>query len=317
MQYRNHLTIATRTSKLALAQTNIVKQLLQQNYPGLQISILEIKTTGDKILTTNLAKIGGKGLFTKELAEQILAGNADLAVHSMKDMPAQQPAELTIAAMLPRANPCDVIVSKNGYSLVSLPVQAMVGSSSLRRQAQLLTHRSDLQIKTLRGNVDTRVKQLYAGEYDAIILAKAGLDRLQLHDLPVYQFSQAEMLPAVGQGAIGIECKHSDHALVQMLAVLSDHPTVLCVQAERKMNACLNGSCSTPIAGYAEILAGNLLTLTGMVAHVDGSKRIFASAQDTLVSDKKKALASATALGEVVANALELQGARDIMARYV
>lgn len=350
------LVIATRTSKLALTQTNIVKQALLQHYPWLKIDTIAIKTTGDKILDTDLTKIGGKGLFVKELEEQILCGNADIAVHSMKDVPAQLPMQLLtqpqvpaetpliLAAILPRANPYDVLASSCGFSLDDLPRSATVGSSSLRRQAQLLTLRPDLKIKLLRGNVDTRINKLYAKEYDAIILAKAGIERLQITDLPMQQLSPSQMLPAVGQGAIGIECRKNASDVLKLLAALNDPITAICVHAERSMNACLNGSCSTPIAGFAELCTTGIspfiattLQLTGIVAQPDGKKilRVFKQVEINLispylplVSTKLKAptsedtvddaeylvlLKQAEVLGKQVAKELIEQGADNIL----
>lgn len=307
------ITIVTRTSKLALCQAEAVKQALISQYPQLSFKIIGIKTSGDKILTQTLDKIGGKGLFVKELEEQLLAGQADIAVHSMKDVPAKLPEQLTIAAMLPRADPYDVLLTPAGLAPLDLPHQALIGSSSLRRSAQILALRPDLTIKPLRGNVETRINKLLNHEYNAIILAKAGLDRLQLTTVPSYCFSLQEMLPAVGQGAIGVECRSSNYELMELLAQISDPLTWHCVNAERSMNAALNGSCSVPIAGYAEIIdmtaAVLQLKLTGMVAHADGSKLLFARAID--------AMTQAQQLGRQVAEQLLQQGAQQIIGKYI
>ncbi len=265
------LTIVSRKSKLALQQAHIVKNLLLEHHPALDIDIIGISTSGDEILDKSLQKIGGKGLFVKELENFLLQDKADIAVHSMKDVPAELPEGLGIGAILTRADPRDVFVSINYRSVLDLPAGSVVGTSSLRRQAQVLAVRPDLKIVPLRGNVETRLQKLQAGEYAAIILAAAGLERLGLDEWLQYPLTIDQMLPAVGQGAIGIEYRMSNTAIQPFLLPLNDPLTAACVTAERAMNALLNGGCQAPIAGLASIVHESLV-LRGLVAQPDGTK---------------------------------------------
>lgn len=299
------LTIVTRRSRLALKQTEIVKQLLLAQQPALQIEILPVSTKGDEILDQSLVKIGGKGLFVKELEQYLLDNLADIAVHSLKDMPAQLPSGLALGAILPRADARDVLVSNKFASLAALPVGAKVGTSSLRRQAQLLALRPDLQTVTLRGNVETRIDKLLNAEYDAIILAAAGLVRLELQEWLTQPLAITQMLPAVGQGALAIEYKQQRLEIAHLIAELHDANTAACVQAERALNAKLDGGCQAPIAGFAQI-HNNKLHLQALVATPDGTTVL--RAQD--VGD----LDTATILGANVADQLIQQGAVQIIA---
>lgn len=260
-----NLRIATRTSQLALWQANHIKSKLVSLHPALIIDIIPIKTQGDIILDVSLAKIGGKGLFVKELEQALLNNEADIAVHSVKDMPAQLPKALVLAAYCSRTEARDALVSNAGLKLLELSPNPRLGTSSLRRQSQLKALRPDCDCKMLRGNVPTRVQKLKNGEYDAIILAAAGLQRLGLEENISQIFSVEELLPAVGQGALGIECRRGDKQVLELLAPLNDEETSLRVRAERAMNARLGGSCQVPIAGYAAFEDERLI-LTGRVA---------------------------------------------------
>jgi len=269
----NIVRIATRKSPLALWQAEHVRDALLAAHPGLQIELLKMTTQGDKILDSPLAKIGGKGLFVKELEQGLLEGRADIAVHSMKDVPAEFPAGLHLAVILAREDERDAFVSNTYATLESLPHGARVGTSSLRRQCQLSARRPDLQILTLRGNVNTRLAKLDAGEYDAIILASAGLLRLNMANR-ITQYMEPDIsLPAVGQGAIGIECREDDARIHALLAVLNDEPTSIRITAERAMNRRLEGGCQVPIAGHA-VLNGSNLTLRGLVGSPDGREMV-------------------------------------------
>lgn len=299
-----HLRIVTRKSKLALAQTEIVKNLLLTQEPQLNIDILPISTEGDRVLDQSLVKIGGKGLFIKELEYCLLNSTADLAVHSVKDMPARLPDGLSLGAVLPRADPRDVFVSYDYAALEDMPMGAIIGTSSLRRQAQILTRRPDLKIKMLRGNVVTRIDKLLSGEYAAIVLAAAGLERLHMHQWLDQPFAIEEMLPAVGQGALGIEYLSVNSKLVKILQKLHDRETAQCIGAERAMNAILGGSCQAPIGGYAAI-ESNRLNMYGMVASPDGSKVLKA-----YISGEPEEY---QAIGNEVATLLMEQGAADII----
>ncbi len=269
----NIVRIATRKSPLALWQAEHVRDALLAAHPRLQIELLKMTTQGDKILDSPLAKIGGKGLFVKELEQGLLEGRADIAVHSMKDVPAEFPAGLHLAVILAREDERDAFVSNTYATLDALPHGARVGTSSLRRQCQLSARRPDLQILTLRGNVNTRLAKLDAGEYDAIILASAGLLRLNMADR-ITQYMEPDIsLPAVGQGAIGIECREGDARIHALLAVLNDEPTSIRITAERAMNRRLEGGCQVPIAGHA-VLNGSNLTLRGLVGSPDGREMV-------------------------------------------
>ncbi len=263
------LTIATRGSKLALWQANHIKDRLEARHPGLSVELLVIKTTGDKILDVPLAKIGGKGLFVKEIEEALLDRRADLAVHSMKDVPVELPAGLVVGIHPEREQPTDTLLSAKFASLADLPRGARVGTSSLRRTTQLRALRPDLDITDLRGNVDTRLRKLMEGQFDAIVMATAGLRRLGLSAPHMSELGPPDFLPAVAQGALGIEYRQDDADTAAALAFL-DHPaTHTCVAAERGFLTGLDGGCQVPIAGHAT-LAGDTVRLTGFVASLDG-----------------------------------------------
>ncbi len=276
---RSTLTIATRGSRLALWQAEHIKSCLQAIAPELEIRLNVIKTKGDIILDVPLAKVGGKGLFVKEIEEALLNGEADLAVHSMKDVPMELPQGLLLGCVPPRENPTDCLLSCQYGSVAALPQNACVGTSSLRRQAQLLAQRPDLRIESLRGNVDTRLRKLREGVYDAIVLASAGLNRLELTAPCMHSLDPQVFLPAVGQGALGIECREDDYELFALLAQLEDTPTRVCVEAERGFLAGLEGGCQVPIAGHARLLDDDTLCLEGLVAEVDGSRILRAQKQ--------------------------------------
>ena len=267
------LIIATRKSPLALWQAYHVRDLLKEHFPGLEVELLEMSTKGDKILDTPLAKVGGKGLFVKELEVAMLEGTADIAVHSMKDVPMEFPEGLGLAAIVNREDPRDAFVSNHYRSLDELPKGSVVGTSSLRRQCQLKTMRPDLVIKDLRGNVGTRLGKLDNGDYDAIILAAAGLIRLELPERIKAFIEPETILPAAGQGAVGIECRLNDAEIMTLIRPLNHSDTATRVLAERAMNQRLMGGCQVPIGGFAE-LAGEQLTVRGLVGAVDGSKII-------------------------------------------
>lgn len=264
------LRIATRKSKLALWQAEHVATQLQQHYPELEVELVPITTTGDKVQHKRLADIGGKALFIKELEHALLEQTADIAVHSMKDVPPQMPSGLTIAAMLQRADARDAFVSEQYANWQQLPKGAVVGTCSPRRTAQLLHLRPDLTMKDLRGNVDSRLAKLQRGDYDAIILAAAGLTRLGLQAMITDYFPLDVLVPSVAQGAIGIECRSEDNATIDLVSVLNDTNTAVCVNAERDLVRALNGDCHSPIGSYAHI-ENNKLHLRGLIAALDGS----------------------------------------------
>ena len=299
------LKIASRESALALWQSRYIKAQLESLYPELVVEIVGMTTKGDQILDVPLAKIGGKGLFVKELETSMLAGKTDIAVHSMKDVPMEFPDNLELAAICERENPFDAFVS-NAYQNVSeLPQGATVGTSSLRRHSQLAALRPDLNIVPLRGNVNTRLAKLDAGEFDAIILAASGLKRLEFNDRIKSVLTEVESLPAVGQGALGIECRSDDVDIKALLAPLKHAQSECCVKAERAMNHRLHGGCQVPIAGYAT-LEGDTITLQGLVASVDG--------KTILKSTLSRSSGEAEALGFAVADALLKQGAGPLLA---
>ncbi|MDY6216581.1 hydroxymethylbilane synthase [Actinobacillus porcinus] len=302
---QNVLKIATRQSPLALWQANFVKARLQALYPELRIELVTMVTKGDVILDTPLAKIGGKGLFVKELETALLNGEADIAVHSMKDVPMQFPAGLGLSVICKREDPRDAFVSNKFSCLDELPSGATVGTSSLRRQCQLKALRPDLMIQSLRGNVGTRLSKLDNGDYDAIILASAGLIRLGLPER-IASFIETDVsLPAAGQGAVGIECRLNDTRVQQLLAPLADTETTACVLAERAMNHRLQGGCQVPIGGFAE-LKGDKLHLRALVGALDGSQIIRAEGES--------AVENAEVLGVQIAEQLLVQGADKILA---
>ena len=262
---------------MALHQTTLVRDRLAGVYPDLgapgALEIVTIRTTGDRVQDRLLAEIGGKGLFAKEIEEGLIAGNLDLAVHSLKDLETWLPDGLVIACVLPRDDPRDALLSPKSTTLASLPKGARVGTASLRRQAQLLRYRRDLTIVPVRGNVNTRIRKLEAGEVDALVLALCGLGRLGKEDLATEILPREAMLPAVGQGALAIECRASDEALRRLLEPLHDPVSAACVDAERAMLAALDGSCRTPIAGLAEVVDDRLM-IEGLLLSADGSNEI-------------------------------------------
>ncbi|MFQ1047525.1 hydroxymethylbilane synthase [Avibacterium paragallinarum] len=304
MTTKTLLKIATRRSPLALWQANYIKDRLTQLYPNLQVELIPMVTKGDVILDTPLAKIGGKGLFVKELENALLTGEADIAVHSMKDVPMTFPAGLGLSVICKREDPRDAFVSNTYHTLAELPAGAVVGTSSLRRQCQLKALRPDLKIQSLRGNVGTRLSKLDNGDYDAIILAAAGLIRLEMADRIASFIDTETSLPAAGQGAVGIECRLDDVEVQQLLAPLADPETTACVLAERAMNHHLQGGCQVPIGGYA-VIRGDQLYLKALVGKVDGSQIIRAEAQSAVQNSHQ--------LGVQVAERLLQQGADDIL----
>jgi len=287
------LRIATRQSKLALWQAEHVAALLRAAHPSLQIELVRITTQGDRILDRPLADIGGKGLFIKELEVALAEQRADIAVHSMKDVPSELPVGMMLAAMLPRADARDAFLSTRYATIDSLPKGARIGTSSLRRECQLRAMRGDIEIVPLRGNVDTRLRKLDAGEFDAIILASAGLIRLGL-GARITQFLPIEQsLPAVGQGIIGIECRAGDAGNLQYLSALDDAAAQTCIAAERAFAQRLEGSCQSPIGGYAQ-LSDTSIKLQGLIASIDGSQ-IF---RDSIQGPQKDAVSLGRALAE-------------------
>lgn len=267
------LVIATRGSKLALWQANHIKDSLESTHSGISVELLVLKTKGDKILDVPLAKVGGKGLFVKEIEDALLDGRADLAVHSMKDVPTELPGGLILGVMPVREEPTDTFLSIQYENLDALPEGAVVGTSSLRRQTQLLALRPDLSIVSLRGNVDTRLRKLMEGQFDAIVMATSGLKRLGLTAPCMHVLGPPRFLPAVGQGALGIEYRADDERMIEMLEFLKDRETMLRVHAERGFLAGLDGGCQVPIAAYA-VLEGATVHLTGLVADETGGRVI-------------------------------------------
>jgi hydroxymethylbilane synthase len=298
------LRIATRKSPLALWQAEHVKQRLQDAHPGLKVELVTMSTQGDKILDTPLAKIGGKGLFVKELEQGILEGRADIAVHSIKDVPMEFPEGLYLSIILEGEEPCDAFVSNKYNSVDELPKGAIVGTCSLRRACQLLNKRPDLQIKDLRGNVNTRLAKLDNGDFDAIILACAGLIRLEMADRIRQRIPSELILPAVGQGAVGIESRVGDAKTLALLSILDDKDTRDRVLAERAFNHRLNGGCQVPIACHA-ILEGDTLNIRGLVGETDGSRII-----ESTISGSRH---DAEKIGTELADDLLAQGAKTIL----
>lgn len=302
---QNRLRIATRRSRLALWQAEHVAALLTRAHAGLQVELVPMVTEGDRILDRALAEVGGKGLFIKELEVAMYEGRADLAVHSMKDVPAEMPDGMTLATVLERADPRDAFVSNRFATLDDLPQRARVGTSSLRRQCQLRHARPDLEIIQLRGNVDTRLKKLDEDQYDAIILAAAGLKRLGLDARIASLVSPEASLPAVGQGVIGIECRARDAETLRLVGVLEHGPTRSCLDAERAFAARLEGSCQSPVGGFAELVDGQL-RLRGLVGAPDGSQVYADEAQGNP--------ADAASLGDRLAGRLLDAGAGPLLA---
>ncbi len=291
------LRIGTRGSPMALYQARLVRDRLCAAHSDLAaegaVELVPLRTTGDRVLTRQLAEIGGKGLFTKEIEEALLDRRIDLAVHSLKDMETVLPEGLEIGAVLARDDPRDAVISRSGAGLADLPHGARVGTASLRRRAQLLRWRDDLQVVPIRGNVGTRLAKLAGGEFDALVLALCGLKRLGKAALVTEILAAELMLPAVGQGALAIECRAADPALRQLLAPLNDPTSAACVAAERAMLAALDGSCRTPIAGLAAI-AGDRLSLDGLLLAPDGS----AERRDHIAGAIGEAVALGNELGE-------------------
>lgn len=301
---RQDLVIGSRGSRLALWQANFVKKLIENEYKDIAVSIKVIKTSGDKIRKTPLSEIGGKALFLKEIEEKIVDHRVDIGVHSVKDVPAELPPGLVLGAILKREDPRDVFVSKRFDALLHLPKRARIGTSSLRRRAQLKNFRPDLDVVPLRGNVETRLKSLLIDGLDAVVLAAAGLLRLGLgHKITEY-LPTTLMLPAVGQGAIGLEMREEDARVRRLMEFMNDVETLHCVQAERAFLKALEGDCQAPIAAYAEI-NGQTLRLTGVVSSLDGRELI----RDSLEGHPR----NAESLGVQLAKVLQGHGARDIL----
>lgn len=299
------VVIATRRSRLALWQADHVKRELEQLYPGLAVELLALSTQGDELLEARLDKAGGKGLFVKELESALAEGRADLAVHSMKDVPAELPNGFALAAILAREDPRDALVSTRFASLEAIPAGGVLGTSSLRRAAQVAERFPGLRIETLRGNVETRLAKLDRGEYDAVILAAAGLIRLGLEARIRALIEPALSLPAAGQGALGIECMAQREEIVRLVAPLADADTGACVRAERAVSRALGGNCAVPLGAYAQVLHGRV-QLQAVVAAPDG--RRVARAQDHGEAEAPEAL------GKRVASLLRARGAEEILA---
>lgn len=298
------LKLGTRGSMLAMAQANWVKERLEARWPRLVIELVPMRTRGDKILDTPLYQMGGKGLFLKEIEEALLRKEIDLAVHSIKDVPADLPPGLHLAAIPEREDPRDVLVSRRGLRLDELPIGARVGTSSLRRQAQLLAIRPDLEVRPLRGNVDTRLRKLKEAPLDAVILAAAGLRRLGLVDR-VTQFLEPEvMIPAIGQGALGLECRVEDPEINRLVRALNHRPSSCAVKAERAFLRRLEGGCQVPVAAHASLHDGNFI-LRAMVASPDG-KRVVRGQRISTPS-------MAEATGQALAEELLDRGASEIL----
>lgn len=298
------ITIGTRGSNLALWQANWVKSEIEKNTSGIKVDVKIIKTKGDKILDVPLAKVGGKGLFVKEIEKALLEGDIDLAVHSMKDMPAEIPVGLTIGAVPDRENPLDVFISTNHVALKDLPKGAVVGTSSLRRASQLKHARPDLEIKTLRGNIETRLRKLDEGQYDAIVLAAAGVLRMEYQDRITEYLDRETLLPAVGQGALCIEIREDDARIGPVVSALNHDDTRSVVTGERAFLHHLEGSCQVPVAAYGEV-QGESYTLTGLVADLDGS-RVIKNTLSGPISDSAR-------LGVELAESLLARGAKTIL----
>jgi hydroxymethylbilane synthase len=301
-----NIRIGTRGSKLALTQSEWIKEQLEMHHSGIRVDLIKIKTTGDKILDTPLSKIGGKGLFVKEIEEALLEKRVDVAVHSMKDVPAQLPGDLMLSTFPPRENPSDALIAQEGCTLEQLPKGARVGTSSLRRGAQLLHFRPDLELVSLRGNVDTRLNKLKSGDLEAIILATAGLNRLGLSGVITQAIPFHQLLPAVGQGVLGLEVRRDDDETIALLDFLDHTDTRTAVTAERAFLKTLEGGCQVPIAGFAR-MKGETLSFEGLVAELDGS-RIY---RQTVTGRRDEA----EAIGIEAAQALLASGGGDVLKR--
>lgn len=304
---KRHFVIATRESPLALQQAEAIKSLLVAQHPHLTVELLGITTYADKMLSMPLTEVGGKGLFIKELEEALLSGKADIAVHSMKDVPMELPSGLCLPAMSLREDPRDAFISNQYRSLLQLPMNASVGTASLRRQTQLKAIRPDLTMQLLRGNINTRLNRLDKGEFDAIILAAAGLKRLSLSTRIRAYLSLDEILPAAGQGALGIECRENDEHTLSLITPLNDLATYQCVRAERALCRYLEGGCHVPLAAYAHIHQQKL-QLKGLVINQNGTKIL----QSKVAGDP----AHAERIGTRVAEELLQQGADKILKEY-
>ena len=319
------ITIATRKSPLALWQAEAIRDALLALHQGISVELLPLSTRGDKILDAPLAKVGGKGLFVKELEAALIEGRADIAVHSTKDVPMELPAGLELGVICAREDPLDALVlpvnaEHKLTSIDDLPSGALVGTSSLRRQCQLMQRRPDIRFESLRGNVNTRLAKLDAGEFDAIILAAAGLRRLGFADRISVSIAPDALLPAVGQGALSIELRSDDRVMSELLRPLHDGATALCVRAERAMNYRLNGGCQVPIAGFAQLLpvasGGIELQFEGSVGAIDGSELLCESGQIAIAGAAEAtpdSLQAAEQLGESVADRLLARGARELL----
>jgi len=301
---RRRIVIGTRGSKLALRQSLMVKEALENLWEGLEVELSIIKTTGDKITDVPLAKVGGKGLFVKEIEDALLAGSVDLAVHSMKDVPAELPSGLIIGAIPKREDPRDVLVSVSYRSLMDLPQGAVVGTSSLRRTVQIRMLRPDLKVETLRGNLDTRLRKVKEGLFDAVILAAAGIHRMGWHEVITEYLDPQEFLPAVGQGALGIEIREDDREIAELVSKIHDKTTAFSVTAERSFLRELEGGCQVPIGCHCFVENGTV-RLVGMIASLDGA---------TVVRDEIKGrLDEAEMLGRKLAQELRRKGGEEIL----
>lgn len=298
------IRIATRKSPLALWQANFVAAKLKHLYPAINTELIQMVTRGDKILDAPLAKVGGKGLFVKELEQGMIEGHADIAVHSMKDVPIEFPNGLHLAVVMSRDDPSDALVSNRFSSLNELPDDVKIGTSSLRRQCQIKNRFPQAEILSLRGNVNTRLNKLDAGDYDVIILASAGLKRLDMGHRIKQQLAPDICLPAIGQGAIGIECRVDDAEINQLLTPLHDSETSICITAERALNKRLNGGCQVPIAGFAQLIDGRV-EMSGLVGSPDGSV-LYRSSLNGLAHQAEQ-------IGQMLADDLLAQGADKIL----
>jgi hydroxymethylbilane synthase len=307
------LRIATRKSALALVQTNWVADQLRQHHAGLTVELVEVVTTGDRIQNVSLSEIGGKGLFVSEVEDVLLRGEAELAVHSLKDVPAELAPGLILGAIPEREDPSDVLVTAEGYALDDLSAGDRVGTNSLRRTLQLRRQRNDLQYAMLRGNVDTRLRKLAAGEYHAIVLAAAGLRRLGLYDRPLWPIPLDISVPSVGQGALAVEVRADDARTRELLAPLDHEATRACVEAERAFLAALGGDCHTPLGGHAQVIDGRV-RFDGWVGAVDGRDNVRASVDIWL--DANRSLGELTAqVAHEAAETLLARGARELLAQ--
>ena len=299
------LRIATRKSPLALWQANSIAEQLKQHWPTIEIQLVPLVTSGDRFLKDKLLAKGGKGLFVKELEEALLDNRADAAVHSIKDVPSKLPAGLILSTICQRDSPFDVLISKNNQTLKTLPANAIIGTSSLRRQAQLLAYRDDFRIQFLRGNINTRLQQLTKNNYDAIVLAEAALTRIGLSHRIAERLIPPILFPACGQGALGIECRANDNHTQTLLAPLHDHNTDICIRTERHVNALLGGNCHVPLAVYCKIDNPDHITLHSKVMSADG--------KIILTEERVGPITAAMNLAEQSVIALIAQGARELL----